>query len=155
MVTLPDTCNEAVTVAARLCQILFVPVSCEHTEHIMPIIVAQWMCSTSPFALVGYWAVYVLIGSYLPWSAVRPRNIRSFHGGYPGACALRSEQNICGLFGHKLLVDEYSANGLVGHSSRVTARQNTLLWSEQLYRMCATSDSLLATCRGLFGFINS
>ena len=85
VVTLPNICSATVTAVTRLCQMPFVFASCECTGYIMPTVIVRWTCLASSFAFVSSWFVHGLTSLYLPWSAIRPRSIRFFCSGHPGA----------------------------------------------------------------------
>ena len=52
-----NTCNAALTVAAQLFQLLFVPASCNRTGRGLPVVVVQRACLARSFCSTSHWAV--------------------------------------------------------------------------------------------------
>ena len=148
VVTSPDSCSTSLSSA-----FLFPPVAgVQGTFRQLSLAIDVLSRSLCFWKLLGCswlnWLALALIGCMT-------RKHQVFLCGRLEEHALCSEQTSRRLVGHKLLVDDCSAKGLVGHSLRVTVRPNLLLKSELFHARRATSDSLLAACRGLIGFRNS
>ena len=114
MVTSSDTCSVIVTPAERPYHVLFVSPSCRRTRCGLLVVIVQWTCSASSFAITGCRVVQGLVNQSLLWSTRLPRSLKLTCNGPPEAFVSSPGQCGCWLIKPKSLIVECSTKGL-GH----------------------------------------